>query len=265
MDMMPDIPAPRAALQLALKRYVGPKPNIDAVLGNNDDESKDLGPVIVMDVGDNIGGGSAADSTQLLKEALELGISSYLQSMFDPKAAAQCSAVGIGASVRLLLGGHTDNLHGSPLDVTLRVRGLSDGEYVNPKDMPTHGGQRLFSAGLCAKVEIEEYHSNYSNTGSCGQTVLITSLRDGNTSRMQMYQIGIRPEEFAIVVCKGVNSPIASYSAIARGPRQLVRIANTAGVTTADLTTFIINRRDMYPLRTCHTSEAVAEARAARL
>lgn len=48
MDMMPDIPAPREALQLALKRYVGPKPNIDALVGNNDDESKDLGPVIVM-------------------------------------------------------------------------------------------------------------------------------------------------------------------------------------------------------------------------
>lgn len=189
--------------------------------------------------------------------------------MFDPKAAAQCSAAGIGASVRLLLGGHTDNLHGSPLDVTLRVRGLSDGEYVNPKDMPTHGGQRLFSAGLCAKVEIEAYHSNHSNSSSCGQTVLITSRRDGNTSRMQMYQIGIRPEEFAIVVCKGVNSPIASYSAIARGPRQHgIIFANTAGVTTADLTTFSYQRRrDMYPLEDVSytPSEAVAEPRAARL
>lgn len=36
-----------------------------------------------------------------------------------------------------------------------------------------------------------------------GQTVLITSKRDGNTSRVQMTHIGIRLEEFSVIVCKG--------------------------------------------------------------
>ena len=100
------------------------------------------------DPGDNIGGGSAADSTFVLAEAISQGISSYLQSMFDPAAAKACHAAGVGATVQLLLGGHTDDLHGSPLDVTAKVIALSDGVYENPSDMPTHGGQRYFDAGL---------------------------------------------------------------------------------------------------------------------
>jgi microcystin degradation protein MlrC len=99
--------------------------------------------------GDNIGGGSAADSTFVLAEAIAQGISSYLQSMFDPAAAKACEAAGVGATVKLSLGGHTDDLHGSPLDVTARVIALSDGLYENPSDMPTHGGGRYFDAGLC--------------------------------------------------------------------------------------------------------------------
>jgi hypothetical protein len=47
--------------------------------------------------------------------------------------------------------------------------------------------------------------------------VLITSKRDGNTSRVQMTHIGIRPEEFSIICCKGVNSPIAAYEPLTPG------------------------------------------------
>ena len=65
------------------------------------------------------------------------------------------------------------------MDVEGKVRALSDGQYTNPPDMPTHGGSQFFNAGLCARLEL-----------STGQTVLITSKRDGNTSRVQMYHIG---------------------------------------------------------------------------
>ena len=101
--------------------------------------------------GDNIGGGSAADSTFILAEAIAQGISSYLQTMFDPAAAKACETAGVGATVRLSLGGHTDDLHGQPLDVTATVIALSDGLYENPSDMPTHGGGKYFDAGLCGE------------------------------------------------------------------------------------------------------------------
>ena len=39
-----------------------------------------------MDVGDNIGGGSSADSTHILAEAQRMGVQSFLQSLYDPEA-----------------------------------------------------------------------------------------------------------------------------------------------------------------------------------
>jgi microcystin degradation protein MlrC len=107
-----------------------------------------------MRAGDNIGGGSAADSTFILAEAIAQGISSYLQSMFDPDAALACESAGIGAVVDLSLGAHTDGLHGEPLAVQAKVRALSDGLYENPSDMPTHGGAKYFDAGLCGTLYI---------------------------------------------------------------------------------------------------------------
>ena len=155
------------SLREAVAKYVGPKLPDEPEGGPGD-----RGPVVVMDVGDNIGGGSAADSTFVLREAIEQGISSYLQTMFDPEAALECERAGIGATVQLSLGGHTDELHGEPIAVTATVRALSDGLYTNPPDMPTHGGSQFFDAGLCAHIVLEG-----------GQTVLVTSKRDGNTVR----------------------------------------------------------------------------------
>jgi len=43
-------------------------------------------PVVLMDVGDNVGGGSAADSTILLREALRLGIGDMLIVLKDPES-----------------------------------------------------------------------------------------------------------------------------------------------------------------------------------
>jgi microcystin degradation protein MlrC len=146
------------------------------------------------------GGGSAADSTFMLREAISQGISSYLQTIYDPKAALACEKAGVGSTVchrarmlscscyyaaclltrisqvKLSLGGHTDDLHGAPIEVSAVVRALSDGRYTNPPDMPTHGGSKFFNAGLSARVELQPG----------GQTVLVTSARDGNTSRATM-------------------------------------------------------------------------------
>jgi microcystin degradation protein MlrC len=47
----------------------------------------------------------------MLREAIDQGIRSYLTSMYDPAAALACEAAGVGASVSISLGGHTDDLH----------------------------------------------------------------------------------------------------------------------------------------------------------
>ncbi len=184
------------------------------------------GPVVLLDVGDNIGGGSPADSTVLLAEARRLGARGFLQTLYDPEAVRACVAVGAGASVTLRVGAKTDDRHGEPVEVEGRVRLISDGRYEEPT--PTHGGTRFFDAGPTVVIETSDDY-----------TLVLTSRRVGNTSLEQMYSLGIRPERKRIVVAKGVIAPRAAYGKVAA----LMIAVDTPGVTAADLSRFRYERR----------------------
>ena len=78
-----------------------------------------------------------------------------------------------------------------------------------------------------------------------GHTLVLTTKRVGNTSIQQMYSLGIRPEDYRVVVAKGVISPRPAYAPIASE----IILVDTPGVTTADLTRFEYRRRrkPLYP------------------
>ncbi|HEY8883729.1 MAG TPA: M81 family metallopeptidase [Chloroflexota bacterium] len=211
-EFVGDVPSPTEALKLAA---AAPK-----------------GPVVLMDVGDNIGGGSSADSTILLAEAKRQGVRKYLQTLYDPETVVACIASGVGTSVTLEVGGKTDRYHGKPVEVTGRVRLISDGKWEDPR--VTHGGWRFYDAGTTVVLETTDDH-----------TIVLTSNRIGNTSIQQMYSLGIRPEEFQVVVAKGVASPRPAYQPIAAE----IILVNTPGLTTADLSVFDYKyrRRPLYP------------------
>jgi microcystin degradation protein MlrC len=189
-------------------------------------------PAVLLDVGDNIGGGGPADSTVLLALAQRAGIRGYLQTLCDPEAVAFCLAAGVRATVTLGVGGKTDRMHGEPVQVTGQVRLVADGRFEEPT--PTHGGQRFFDAGPTVVLETPDDH-----------TLVLTSRRVGNTSLQQLYSLGIRPESKRVVVAKGVVSPRAAYGPIAA---EMI-VVDTPGVTTADLTRFEYRRRrrPLYP------------------
>ena len=60
-----------------------------------------------------------------------------------------------------------------------------------------------------------------------------------------MYSNGIKPENYKIIIAKGVSSPRPAYQPIAAK----ILIVNTPGVTSADLNTFnyIRRRKSLYP------------------
>ena len=216
-EMDADIPGAREALEIAAA-HLGARPSD--------------GPVVLMDVGDNIGGGSAADSTVILRQAQRMRLPGLLQTLCDPEAVRACVQAGVGGAVEMLVGAKTDALHGKPVRVKGRVTRISDGKYEDAG--PTHGGYRFFDSGTTAVLETEDYH-----------TLVLTSYRDGNTSREQMYSVGVRPERFKLVVAKGVVSPRPAYAPIA----SRIILVNTPGVTSADLATFNYarRRRPLYP------------------
>lgn len=240
-DLNRPVPGIEEALKMAEERYVGPKPegvenfmpdDGSALQESEPSEHSHLGPIVLMDVGDNIGGGSSADSTHILKIAREMGVQRYLQSIYDPEAVQACVAAGIGAEIQLDVGGKTDDMHGEPVRIIGTVVSVDDGPYEETR--PTHGGGRFYDDGLRARFDTAD-----------GMTILLTSVRSGNTAREQMYSIGIRPEDYRVVVAKGVSSPRPAYQPIAAE----IILANSPGVTSADLDTFTYERRrvPLYP------------------
>ena len=235
------VPGITEALKMANNIYVGPKPdgienfvpdNGDALQENIDSNHAHLGPVVLMDVGDNIGGGSTADSTHILKVARDLKIESYLQSICDPQVVEDCIKAGENSKIEIFVGGKIDHMHGNPVKLEGTVIRIDDGKYEEHR--PNHGGFRFFDDGKRVRFETDD-----------GVTILITSKRTGNTAIEQMYSIGIFPEKYKIVIAKGVSSPRPAYQPIA----SKIILVNSPGVTTSDLSFFEYKniRKNMFP------------------
>ncbi len=80
------------------------------------------GPVVIADSSDNPGGGAACDSTFLLRELLARGVpDAALGMIWDPQAAQIAADAGVGARLRLRVGGKVGPLSGDPVDVLVEV------------------------------------------------------------------------------------------------------------------------------------------------
>ena len=194
---------------------------------------EDSGPIVLLDVGDNIGAGSSGDSTFLLAEAVKQGASSWLQTVRDTEAISACLEAGIGNNVTVEVGGKTDSLHGEPVRLSGRVTRISDGRFEDSGTV--HAGWRFFDGGTTVVIETVE-----------GPTVALVTTRVGNMSREQFYSLGYRPDDFDVVVAKGVVSPLPAYQPIAS---ELLTV-NTPGATSADMSSFEYKRvrKSLYPL-----------------
>jgi microcystin degradation protein MlrC len=190
------------------------------------------GPVCLLDMGDNVGGGSPGDGTVLAHALRERGVGPAFVCLSDPRSVAEAEAAGVGAEVRLRSGGKTDDLHGSPLEGTFTVLGLHDGRFEEPE--ARHGGFRTFDQGRTAVVR-----------GGDGLTLMLTSRRMTPFSLRQLTTFGVDPAAFRVLVAKGVHAPVAAYAPVCR---HLLRV-NTPGVTTADLAAldFRHRRRPLFP------------------
>ena len=189
-------------------------------------------PILLLDVGDNVGGGSCGDSNSILNAAVAGGIGRIALTVWDPAAVAELSSVGVGDRVSVTVGGRSVEQQGRPqrLDATLTAR--ADGLFEDAG--PTHGGFRRYNAGPTVALRTDT-----------GLAVVVTSHPMGNTSAELLRMVGVEPAEFAAVVGKGVNSPKAGYGAVC-GEQLMV---DTPGVTRLSVTEFDYarRRRPMYP------------------
>ncbi|HEX6384633.1 MAG TPA: M81 family metallopeptidase [Anaerolineae bacterium] len=179
-------------------------------------------PVVLVDMGDNIGAGSAGDSTFILQELLRQEAAGWVVVLADPEAVRQCESAGVGSRLTMRVGGKQDDLHGKLVEVTGHVRCLHDGKFVETE--PRHGGQRYYDQGLTAVLEIGDLNAESP------RLVVLTSARQVPFSLHQLLSLGIQPQRQKILVVKAAIAFRAAYEPIAG---QIIEV-DTPGLTAVN-------------------------------
>jgi microcystin degradation protein MlrC len=171
----------------------------------------------LLDMGDNIGGGSPGDGTIIAHELLHQECLPAFLWLHDPSSVQQATEIGAGNRGKFSLGGKTDPRHGSPIVDTFEVVSLHDGRFRD--NQVRHGGYCTYDQGPTAVLRSAK-----------GLVIMIASERVAPVSLAQLTEFGIRPNDYRAIVIKGVHAPVAAYAEFCD---RMIRV-NTPGVTTAD-------------------------------
>ncbi len=183
---------------------------IDAVVNRGDGDS----PLLLLDVGDNIGGGGPGDSTVLLAEAVRRGAAGLVMTIFDPLAVDELAGKSIGDRVEVCVGGHSVEQDGRPVLLRGSIVGRHEGSYEEPG--VAHGGFRFFDPGRMVAITTDER-----------VTVVLTTKVVQTVSAQQLVVLGLDPQSFRAIVGKGVNAPRAGFAKICSD----LMVVDTPGVT----------------------------------
>ena len=181
-------------------------------------------PVLLLDMGDNVGGGAPGNSIFLLDQLEDARIKKSFICIYDPGCVSILMDNVVGESVQLQFGAGQENFEVRKREITLLWKGAGKFNEFTPR----HGGQIHFDMGNTAIVKTENE-----------DIVMLTSLRTPPYSLNQLTVFDINPYSFTAIIAKGVNAPIAAYSEVCKHMLQV----NTPGVTQADMTRFIYKKR----------------------
>jgi microcystin degradation protein MlrC len=189
------------------------------------------GPVMLVDVGDNIGGGTPGDGTVLLAELLHQGAQRAVIVIADREAASASSMAGVGSEVELVVGGKTDRRHGDPCPIRGTVEALSDGRWVH--EGPENAGVPV-DMGPTAVLRVD------------GVLLMLTWTKCMPGDLQQLRSQRIEPTEQHIIVVKAAVRWRGGYGPIARDAIHV----DTPGLGSVDLSRFEFRsvRRPIFPL-----------------
>ncbi|MFN3822921.1 MAG: M81 family metallopeptidase [Pseudorhodobacter sp.] len=155
------------------------------------------GPVVVADVWDNPGGGTAGDSTIILRAVMEMGLTNIaFGTIWDPMAVRICFAAGEGAEIKLRFGGKTSDVAGDPVDAVVRVQRLQ-------RDAVQSFGASVVPLGDCAVVAFD------------GIEVVLNTNRSQSFSPDLFTNLGIDIAARRALVVKSTNHFHGAFAPIA--------------------------------------------------
>ena len=194
------------------------------------------GPIILLDHYDNTASGGTMDTTEVLQEIISSNLEDVAAfGIFDPEAVSQMIAAGVGNMVTVSLGGrlHMDALEeqSSPLEVTGRVRLITDGEFTITGPMGTGGKASMGNSVLLDTGNVQ---------------IIVISRHTEPFDLGCFHSMGIDPLKKKYLMLKSRIHYRATYRAIAK---KIIECAG-CGVCTSDYDqlTFEHVRRPIYPL-----------------
>lgn len=164
-------------------------------------------PVALIDMGDNIGGGSPGDATFLLEELVNREAKGWVMVIADSEGYAEAEKAGIGNDFEFNVGGKMDSYHGKPVYIKGLVKSLHLGRYMETE--VRHGGGRYWDMGKTAVIQVEGSTMDEPNL------LLLTTERSSPNSIHQLVSNGVYVERQKIIVVKGAIAPRAAYEPVA--------------------------------------------------
>lgn len=158
-----------------------------------------VGVYALSEGSDSTTAGGLGDGNLLLKALLARDLDQpALVMVRDAEAVADCIAAGVGAEVTTTLGGKYNPQFYSPVEVTGRVRTITDGHYLNH-----YAGIRYLEMGPTAVLQIGQI------------SVMVTSERPRMVDFQAYLSVGLDPRAFKIVQPKSAGAYREYYEPIA--------------------------------------------------
>ncbi|MGZ9723314.1 M81 family metallopeptidase [Rhizobium miluonense] len=215
-------------LELFSKRGTFIMPQIDEKQAVSQAMAATSGPVVIADLWDNPGGGTAGDATVVLQELLDRGAAdTAIGTIWDPMAVQICMAAGEGAEIPLRFGAKSAPGTGNPIDGHVKIVRL-----VTNAEM--RFGESFAPFGDAAHIQL------------AGIDIILNSTRAQSFDPSLFSVMGIDPTTKKILVIKSTNHFYASFSKIAS--EILYCSAGTPYPNNPARTPYRRARKDIWPM-----------------
>ncbi|WP_349957157.1 M81 family metallopeptidase [Rhizobium sp. ZPR3] len=215
-------------LELFSKRGTFIMPQIDEKQAVSEAMAATSGPVVIADLWDNPGGGTAGDATVILQELLDRGATdTAIGTIWDPMAVRICMAAGEGAEISLRFGAKSAPGTGNPIDGLVKIIRLVPNAEMR-------FGESFAPFGDAAHIQLD------------GIDIILNSTRAQSFDPSLFSVMGIDPRTKKILVIKSTNHFYASFSKIAA--EILYCSAGTPYPNNPARTPYRRARKDLWPM-----------------
>ena len=199
------------------------------------------GPIVLVDLGDDPGSCSPADSPVVLESLLRLGARDAALTIRDPNVVEAGMKAGVGATLDMEVGAAIDQRFYKPVRLRGIVKSIDDGNYMILG--PTHGGW----GRDVDPAAFREVHAGPRVVVRYGEKVDVIFSR-GRTGKDRDFfkSAGILLEEKKIIVVKSNQAHRASFDPVCAGNIEL----DTPGVSSVRYheLPYRYLRRPMFPI-----------------